>query len=91
MNNVFGKMVATIENYPNLKSTDAIRDLMQSADYCEREIAANRRLYNSVVNEFNQKIYIFPSAYVASRRGYTNLPLIKGSDEQLEDVKLEIK
>jgi LemA protein len=52
----FGRLLATVENYPNLKTTDTIRDLMQSADYIEREIAAARRLYNAVALEFNQRI-----------------------------------
>jgi hypothetical protein len=39
-----------------LKTTDTIRDLMQSADYIEREIAASRRLYNATALNFNQEI-----------------------------------
>jgi LemA protein len=49
-------ILATFENYPNLKTTDTIRDLMQSADYIEREIAASRRLYNATALNFNQEI-----------------------------------
>jgi LemA protein len=50
------RLMATFENYPNLKTTDTIRDLMSSADYIEREIAASRRLYNSTALQFNQEI-----------------------------------
>jgi LemA protein len=50
------RLMATFENYPNLKTTDTIRDLMASADYIEREIAASRRLYNATALQFNQEI-----------------------------------
>jgi LemA protein len=50
------RLLATFENYPNLKTTDTIRDLMSSADYIEREIAASRRLYNATALQFNQEI-----------------------------------
>jgi LemA protein len=49
-------ILATFENYPNLKTTDTIRDLMQTATVMEGEIAAARRLYNSQSLQFNQKI-----------------------------------
>jgi LemA protein len=50
------KILATFENYPNLKTTDTIRDLMQTATVMEGEIAAARRLYNSQALHFNQEI-----------------------------------
>jgi LemA protein len=54
----FGRLIATMENYPKLQSTETIQSLMQTADYCEREIAANRRVYNAEVNEFNQTLFV---------------------------------
>jgi hypothetical protein len=48
--------LATFENYPNIKSTDTIRDLMQTATILEGEIAATRRLYNQQALRFNQTI-----------------------------------
>jgi LemA protein len=58
LDNMSSKILATVENYPNLQSVAVIRDLMSSADYLEREIAASRRVYNAVVNEFNEKLYV---------------------------------
>jgi LemA protein len=58
LDGVYSKMLATFENYPKLESVAAVRDMMQTADYTEREIAASRRLYNAAVNEFNEMLYI---------------------------------
>jgi LemA protein len=51
------KILATLENYPKLESTTTIRELMQTADYLEREISATRRVYNASVSQFNGEIY----------------------------------
>jgi LemA protein len=90
LNSAFGKLMATFENYPNIKSTDTIVNLMQTADYIEREIAASRRLYNSVVSQFNQKLYVFPDVIPAARLKLCNLPLFIASASQREDVSLKL-
>ena len=50
-------ILAVAENYPNLKAEALIQDLMDKAAYIEKEIAAARRLYNSNVTIFNQKVF----------------------------------
>jgi LemA protein len=51
------RLFANVEAYPQVQTTAAFRDMMSSADYIEREIAASRRVYNAVVTEFNQELY----------------------------------
>jgi LemA protein len=58
LDNVYSKLMVQLENYPKLESIAAVRDMMQTADYTEREIAASRRLYNAAVTEFNQLLYV---------------------------------
>lgn len=90
MDKVGGKLVATLENYPQLQSANAVKTLMESADYIEREIASARRLYNSVVTQFNQDLYAFPASVVAARMKLYNLPLYVASAEDKKDVNLSI-
>lgn len=86
----FSRLMATFENYPNLKTTDTIRDLMQSADYIEREIAASRRLYNEVVLRFNQEIQAYPGNVIASSMQLHSFALFAASDEEKKDVSLKM-
>jgi LemA protein len=58
LDQIYSKMLATFENYPKLESIAAVRDMMQVADYTEREIAASRRLYNAAATTFNEEIYV---------------------------------
>ena len=63
---------------------------MAAADANEREISAARRIYNQDVNEFNQKIFTFPSQFVAAGMSLHTLPLFEASAEQKKDVNLSI-
>jgi LemA protein len=88
LDNVSSKLLATVENYPQLQSVAAIRDLMQTADYIEREIASNRRQYNAIVSEFNKDLYAFPANVVATNMKLYNLPFFMASKEDKKDVDL---
>jgi len=46
-----------VENYPELKAQDAIRDAMRQNLYLQQEITAARSLYNDTVNTWNREIF----------------------------------
>ncbi|MDR1991346.1 MAG: LemA family protein [Mycoplasmataceae bacterium] len=84
------RLMATFENYPNLKTTDTIRDLMSSADYIEREIAASRRLYNATALQFNQTIQAWPANVVAASMKLHSFALFAASEQDKQDVSLKM-
>ena len=55
----------SVENYPDLKSNQAIIDAMEAVRENEENIAAARRFYNSAVNTLNNAVEIFPSSLIA--------------------------
>ena len=81
---------ATFEAYPDLKANQSIIVLMSTADLNEREIAASRRLYNHSVSIFNQKLYVFPDQAIAASMKLYNMPLFEASDQQKQDVSLDL-
>lgn len=91
LNNTFSRMLATFENYPQLQSIQAVREMMQVADMTEREIAASRRLYNAAVTEFNEIIYVWPAVVVANSHKLYNLALFAASEEDRKDVSFNIE
>jgi LemA protein len=90
LDKVGSKITATLENYPELHSTETIQQLMTVADYAEREIAASRRLYNATVEEFNVALYQFPTKIVAKHNKLYNLPLFAASATDKQDVSLAL-
>ena len=57
------------ENYPDMKSNEAMITAMQSLNEVEEHIAAARRFYNSNVTALKNAIEIFPSSLVAKMIG----------------------
>lgn len=90
VDSIGAKILATFENYPDLKAGASVMQLMNSAEINERELAASRRLYNADVNIFNQELFVFPSQFVAARNKLHSLPLFIASAEQQKDVSLDI-
>ncbi|MBN4083332.1 LemA family protein [Mycoplasma sp. CSL10137] len=88
-NSVLGRLIAVRENYPELKSSDLYKELMEQSAYLEREISAARRLYNSRVNEFNSSIFTWPNNVISSTMKLVTLPLFQASQKQREDVSFD--
>lgn len=66
---LMGKLMVSVENYPELKSDQAMVTAMQTYNEVEEHIAAARRFYNSAVLELNNAVEIFPSSLVAGCMG----------------------
>ncbi|MBQ8465813.1 MAG: LemA family protein [Alphaproteobacteria bacterium] len=56
----------SVENYPDLKSSQPMVQAMSSLSDVEENIAAARRFYNAAVNDLNNAVEIFPSSLIAN-------------------------
>lgn len=69
-----GQFKLAVENYPDLKSNQAMLEAMESLNEIEAQIAAARRFYNSSVTELNNAVQIFPGNIIASLVNVKELP-----------------
>jgi LemA protein len=60
------RLMAVVENYPQLKANEQFIALQQQLTETEDRIAAGRRFYNANVRALNTRVEAFPSAIVAS-------------------------
>jgi len=67
---VLGKLFAVMENYPNLRSVEAVTNLQNSIKDNEDEIARLRYLYNDQVQTFNMMAERIPTNFIASIFGF---------------------
>lgn len=83
VDNMFAKVNIAMENYPELRAHDDIRNAMQQNSYLQKEITAARELYNDSVNRWNSDIQIWPTKMiVAAKMGYTTMIPFAASKEQ---------
>lgn len=66
----FGRLLAIMENYPQLKSSENVQSLMAEIAGTENRISTERMRYNEIVRDYNVSVKTFPSALVAKLFGF---------------------
>ncbi|MEW5883688.1 MAG: LemA family protein [Armatimonadota bacterium] len=64
------RMLAVVENYPELKASAQFLRLQEELSATETNIANARRYYNAAVRDYNTLVESFPSALVAAIFAY---------------------
>ena len=65
-----GRLLAIVENYPDLKANENFLRLQDELAGTENRIAVERRRYNQSVQAYNTYIQLFPNNLVASIMGF---------------------
>ena len=69
LNAPLGRLLAIVENYPQLKSDVNFRQLQDELAGTENRIAVSRQDYNDAVNQYNAYIRRFPQVLTAKVTG----------------------
>ena len=64
------KLMAVVENYPQLKADKHFLELQQELVNTEDRIQAARRFFNGNVRDYRNKCQMFPSSIIASMFGF---------------------
>ncbi|OGT95545.1 MAG: hypothetical protein A2083_00690 [Gemmatimonadetes bacterium GWC2_71_9] len=75
LSGALGKLFVVMENYPDLKSSQNVRDLQEELSSTENKIAFARQLYNDVATKYNTKQMQFPTNLVAGMAKATRAEL----------------
>lgn len=77
---VMGRLMVSVENYPQLKSDSHMLEAQRSYNEVEANIAAARRFYNASVNSLRNSIQIFPGTMLAGLAGVTDMPMFEATE-----------
>lgn len=69
-----GRLLATAENYPSLKSNAQFQELQSQLEGTENRIAVARDRFNESATSFNKKVRRFPGTVFASVFGFEEKP-----------------
>lgn len=70
LDGALGRLLAIVENYPQLKSNENFLRLQDELAGTENRIAVERRRYNEAIQDYNIYISLFPNSLVASMSGF---------------------
>ncbi|MCX6004656.1 MAG: LemA family protein [Chloroflexi bacterium] len=65
-----GRLIAVMENYPDLKSSQTVINLMDELAGTENRISVERGRYNEKVRDYNTMIKTFPTNMLAGMFGF---------------------
>jgi LemA protein len=85
-----GKMLAVMENYPQLKADENVLKLQEELTTTENQIAFARQAYNDVVLDLNTRIQTFPTNLIASNFGFKAAEYFKGAPEEQAVPKVDL-
>ena len=69
-----GRLLAVVENYPNLKANEQFNRLMDELAGTENRLAVARKRYNDNIQEYNAATRRFPGNVTAKMFGFKQYP-----------------
>ena len=78
---ILGNILVSVENYPDLKTSEPVKKLMDSVKDIEDEMARHRYTYNNIIQEFNTMTDVVPSNIVASIFRFMRLDYLDFEEE----------
>ncbi len=84
-----GKMMISVEAYPDLKSNETMVKAQLTYNEVEAKIAAARRFYNSAVAQLNNSIEIFPGHLLAKYANAKVMPFYETDEAAKKPVSAD--
>ena len=84
LSSALSRLLVVVERYPELKATQAFRDLQVQLEGTENRIAVERRRYNDTARGYNTARKRFPAVFLAGLFGFDDKAYFEskpGSDE----------
>lgn len=84
------KLLAVVENYPDLKANENVKSLMEELKKTEDKISYARQFYNDIVMKFNTKISVFPTNIIAKMFNFKEATFFKIEESEKEVPKVDL-
>ena len=85
-----GKLLAVVENYPDLKASENFLALQEELTGTESKIAYARQFYNEQVRLLNTRIQAFPSSVLANTFGFKPREFFQIDDPVRAPVQVDL-
>ncbi len=86
-----GRLLAVMENYPELKASQNVSTLLEELTSTENRIAYARQFYNDTVMKYNTALEKFPTNIIASIFKFQPFPFFEtASPEEREAPKVDL-
>jgi LemA protein len=70
MSGALSRLLAVVENYPDLKATQNFQQLQKQLEGIENDVRNSRRTFNDAINTYNTKVRSFPMNIFSGMFGF---------------------
>src|SRR5216683_5716744 len=92
LDGALGRLLAIVENYPQLKSNENFLRLQDELAGTENRIANERKRYNDTLQDYNTYIGLFPNSFWAGMAGFhRNEDYFKASEGSRQAPKVDFQ
>lgn len=81
---LLGRLIATVEAYPDLKADENFRQLQDELSNIEQDLQSSRRYYNATARDLNTRIQSVPDVIIAGPTGFKTEPYYEDGDESIK-------
>lgn len=85
------RLLVIVENYPELKSDQTVKALMDELAGTENRISVERRRYNESVQTYNVKVKSIPTVLIAAPMGFAQKKFYESVAEADTAPKVDLK
>lgn len=79
LSSALSRLLVVVERYPELRATEAFRDLQAQLEGTENRIAVERRRFNEAAQAYNTYRRRFPQALIANLFGFAERPYFQAT------------
>ncbi|MDK2886621.1 MAG: LemA protein [Thermosipho sp. (in: thermotogales)] len=90
LSGMLSRLLAVVENYPELKANENVSKLMEELRETENKISYTRQFYNDIVMRYNTKLSVFPSNLIANMFGFKEEPYFKAPEEEKDVPNVDL-
>lgn len=80
---ILDNIIAVVENYPELRAQENVKELMKAIQNVEDEIARHRYTYNNIIQEYNTKTEVVPSNITAHVFNFEKLNYLEFDESEI--------
>lgn len=89
LSSALSRLLVVVERYPELKATEAFRDLQAQLEGTENRIAVERKRFNDATLAYNKTRRRFPTILLANIMGFDDKPYFEATEGAEEPPKVE--
>ena len=89
LSSALSRLLVVVERYPELKATEAFRDLQAQLEGTENRIAVERMRFNEAARAYNTERRRFPAVVLANIMGFDDKPYFEATAGADEPPKVE--